>query len=95
MPEYTDRAGPRLRRLVLGQGCASPVRVAAFVVKLYAPHVHIAFLLGHIPQGVAGEGQDLESLAGDLVSILQAKGVLTRKALRNQGLWAQFGRHES
>lgn len=41
------------------------------------------------------EKPDVDSLANDLANILQAKGVLTRKALRNQGLWAHFGQHES
>ena len=41
------------------------------------------------------EKPDVDALAADLVGILQAKGVLTRKALRNEGLWAHFGQHES
>lgn len=40
------------------------------------------------------EKPDVNALADDLVNILQTKGVLTRKALRNQGLWAHFGRYE-
>ena len=41
------------------------------------------------------ERPDVDALATVLMGILQAKGVLTRKALRNEGLWAQFGQHES
>jgi three-Cys-motif partner protein len=41
------------------------------------------------------EKPDVDALAADLVGVLQAKGVLTRKALRNEGLWAHFGQHES
>jgi three-Cys-motif partner protein len=41
------------------------------------------------------EKPDVDALADALVNILQTKGVLTRKALRNQGLWAHFGQHES
>lgn len=38
---------------------------------------------------------NVDALADDLVNILKAKGILTRKMLRNQGLWAHFGEHES
>jgi three-Cys-motif partner protein len=41
------------------------------------------------------EKPKVDALADDLVSILQTKGVLTRRALRNEGLLGHFGRYES